>query len=313
MSSLTRVFSGFRLPNVALSKTRHKTFRFLMALVVCSPIPGCSSWSFWPFARGDRAHETGAKPVSTADNPFFARQEKDSTAAAQVVDIAFDVMRVELVVSGVRDSRKIWNHVDEVRVNPDQAALLARNGFRVGAASPGAWPAIQTILNASGAKVSSEHLFPQRGAPLPVRLGQIQDDESIFHYGRDGRLAGKTFATGDKIMLIDYAVRPELDGCTDLGVSFEIAQDSGQSVWERRDGAFLQVPAFERHRFGDLTALLTLHPGEFLVVGQCDEIKTEYIVGNRFLSSRRSGERYETLIFLSPQPYQTQTTRRSPS
>jgi hypothetical protein len=311
--------TAFRLCTVEPQATRRTNIRFLHVvavsslLTVASLLSGCSSWSFWPFGPAKTAHETGVAPVRPSDTPFSAQRKQDPAGAVQVVDIAFDVMRIELPVGGVRDARKIWNHVDEVRVNPDQAALLARNGLRVGAASPSAWPAIQTILDAAGAKVTSEHLFPQRGAPLPVRLGQVQDDESVFCYGRDGRLAGKTFPAGDKVMLIDYALHPELDGCIDLGVNFEIAHDNGQTVWEQRDGVLQQAPAYERHRFDDLTALLTLHPGEFLIVGQCEEIKNEYVVGSRFLSARRAGERYETLIFLAPQPYQTQTARRSPS
>ncbi len=298
--------------------THPRTTASLLSVVAAGFLgSGCTSWSFWPFGPTKTAHESGSRPVSPVDSPFSDRRGSDNSSqsqgAIQVVDLAFDVMRVGLPVGGVRDSRKIWNHLDELRVDPDRTALLARNGFRVGVASSGVWPAIQTILDAAGASIASENLFPQRGVPLPIRLGSIDEDESVFSFGRDGRLVGKTFAAGDKVIIIDYALRPQLDGCVDLGVSFEIIRDNQQTVWGQRDGVLQQVPSFDRHRFEDLAALLTLHPGEFLVVGQSDEIGNEYLVGSRFLSERRSGERLETLILLSPQPYQAQTAQRSPS
>lgn len=229
----------------------------------------------------------------------------------RIVDIAFTVMNAEFTGSNAGDARKIWNHIDELRLKPEQVQLLARNGVRLGTASPASWPAIQTILDSGGAKITSNQLFPQRGSALPVQMGAVEEGTSIFSYQADGRLVGKSFPGGEKVILVDYALHPELDGCTDLGVSFEISRESGELVWEQRDGVMRQVPEHDRHRFADLTSMLTMHPGEFLVLGPRDEVKNEYLVGTQFLATNK-GEGSVRLTFLAALPYQTQSPSRSP-
>ncbi len=231
--------------------------------------------------------------------------------ATRIVDIAFNVMNAEFPASRTGDARKIWNHVDEMRLKPDQVQLLARNGIRLGTATPASWPAIQTILDAGDAKITSSQLFPQRGSALPVELGSVEEGTSIFYYDSHGRLVGKSFPGGEKLILIDYAVHPELDGCTDLGVSFEINRETEEMVWEQQGGMMRQVPDHDRHRFADLTSLLTMHPGEFLVLGPRDEMKNDNLVGTQFLSSRK-GEGSVRVTFLSATPYQTQAATRPP-
>jgi hypothetical protein len=222
----------------------------------------------------------------------------------RVIDLAFDVVRAEMPINGVRHSRKIWNHVDELRVDSGLVARLARNGLRIGAASSDAWPAIRTILDAADAKVHRDQLVPQRGVPLAIHLGKIRDSESIFSYGRDDRLVGKTFPAGDKLINVDYVFHPELGGCTDLRVSFEIRHDLGVMTWERRGGIVQHVPDYERHVFTDLGTQLTVKPDEVLVVGLSDQARNEYLIGSRFLTKAQSGKRSEALLFLTPRPYE---------
>ena len=57
---------------------------------------------------------------------------------------------------------------------------------------------------------------------------------------------------------------------------------------------------------------LTLKPGEFLVVGPGDQADNEYLIGSRFLVHSASGERSETLLFITPQPFQSPSAQRRP-
>lgn len=232
------------------------------------------------------------------------------SAPTRVVDIAFTVMNADFDSADSGDGRKIWNHVDEMRIDARQAQLLARNGLRVGAASPATWPAIQTLLDAGKARISANQLFPQRGAPMAIAAGSLDEGTSIFTYQAGGQLVGKSFQGGEKVILIDYALRPELDGCTDLGLGFEISRESGDMVWEQREGVIVQVPEHERHRFADLNTLLTLNPGEFLVIGPRDDVKNPHLVGTQFFS-KISGDGSVRLMFIAPRPYQVQSSLRS--
>ncbi len=232
----------------------------------------------------------------------------------QVVDLVFDVVRAEMRMDAIRHSRKVWNHVDELRVAPELVARLARNGLRVGAASADAWPAIRAILDAAEAHVSREQLVAQRGLPLVLSLGVVgEDGESVFGYDAGGRLVGKTFSVGDKLLQIDYAYRPEFGGTTDLRLAYEIRHDRGVMTWERVDGVIRQIPAYDRHVFSDVRVALTLRATEFLVVGLSDQADNEYLVGGRFLTSTHAAKRYETVLCITPTPYRSSRAVRSDS
>lgn len=222
--------------------------------------------------------------------------------ALEVVHLIFEVARVDLPMDELRHSRKIWNHVDELRIDPDVVARLRRNGLRVGAATQEDWPPIRAILEAGGAEARQESLVAQPGLPLLIELAVIGESESIFSYEKTGRLVGNTFPQGQKVLNIDYVLHAGIGAAVDLKLSYEVRHDRGVMTWERQDGIIRQVPAYDRHVFSDVTVALTLNPTEFVVIGLSDQAENEYLVGSRFLVSVRGGKRYESLLFVTPKP-----------
>jgi hypothetical protein len=231
-------------------------------------------------------------------------QRHGGSGTTQVVHLAFDVLRADLPIETVRHSRKIWNHVDELRAEPDLVARLVRNGIRVGVASSNSWQAIRTILVACDARTQKNDLVVQTGVPLTIVVAAADEEESIFTYTPKGQLTGKTFEGGQKLAVVDYLFHPELGGTTDLGISLEVRRDRGTRTWERRGDVIREVPAFDRHVFDDLSILLPVHPGEFLVLGPGDKAANEYLVGNRFFTSPgNEGRATETVFFVTPKAY----------
>jgi len=226
-------------------------------------------------------------------------------SSMRVVELAFDVIHAEFPVDSIRHSQKVWNHVDELRVDAGVAARLARNGLRIGAASTTNWPAIEAVFKACNVQQHQVQLFAQHGLPLSIELGPVEDHESIFSYGMDNRLMGKTFSVGNKLINLDYAYHAELDGVTDVRLSLEVRHDRGIMTWERRDGVIRQVPSYDRFVYEDLCVELTLRPGEFLVIGPGSESQNEYLIGSRFLQGQRDTRKIETVLCIKPRIYQT--------
>ena len=250
-------------------------------------------------------HEEVGHPAAAVGPPSSAAPEPSSAFAdtVHVVDVAFEVFRAELPVDGVRHSRKIWNHVDELRANPKLLARLTRNGVRLGAVSAEAWPAIRTILEAGAADVRKGQLLTASGLPLTVEVGTIQESESVFSYRANNQLVGKTFTGGKKVVNVDYAFHPEMGGRIDLQLSFEVRRDRGGSTWVQTEDGVRQVPARDQHVFADLRTVLALNPGESVILGPSAETSNEYLVGSRFFTGWRADESYETLYWLTPVPY----------
>ena len=286
-------------------RTRAGTFAALGIVLAGGPAAGgCKSLPPWLGGppRSTTAHEEQAP---SGDAFWEGSAVRDVTAGRRssphVVGLAFQVYRLDLpIVGDSRHSLKLWNHVDELRADPESVALRSRSGLRIGAFSRSAWPAIRAILDAANARVHREQVSAPAGVPLKLEIGLIDKGESIFSYSSGGRLVGKTFEAGKKLILVDYAVYAAMGGRVDLQVSFEVRHDRGVTTWERQDGILRQVPAFDSNVFSDLTAVMALNPGESLLIGPSAEAKNDFLLGSRFLGYRRGGRRFEKLIIVSP-------------
>lgn len=188
---------------------------------------------------------------------------------------------------------------------------LARNGVRVGVANPEAWPAVKVILDAAKATLEPLTWEGQTGLPVVLPLGTVGEPQTIFSYGDSGRPSGKTFTTGQKIMQLDYAVHAHAGGSVELRLSFEVRHDRGEMTWESSGGVIRQVPAYDRHPFEELTAVLTVPPGAILVVGPDERADQEYLVGARFFDRAVDGSSVETLYFITPRPVRGPAARAS--
>ena len=288
--------------------------RRLFILCVSLMGGGCGFAGWWSTRNTSlRSPDASARSFHANSPSAVIGAPKSSTGGAiRVVDLAFDVLRADLPVGTVRHSRKIWNHVDELRIDPSLVARLARNGLRVGAASVGSWPAIRAVFEAAGARLAKNLAVVQRGVPLSIKLSTLREAESIFSYDLDTRLIGKTFSAGDKVLNLDYVFHPELGRCTDVQLRFEIRRDRNEMSWVRQNGTIRQVPALDRHVFDGLTVLVTLQPEEFLVIGPSEEATNEYLVGSRFLSDSREGAQYETVLCITPKPFHLRNELRRP-
>jgi len=233
---------------------------------------------------------------SSPNEAGVRRQRSDAT----VVELTFDVMRVTLPIGTMRHSRKIWNHVDELAVDATRISLLARNGLRVGAASPDAWPAIRTVLVACDAGIRKDQFQSFSGLPLVIETSEISDTESFFAYAANDRLDGKSFTQGKKLVTLDYTVYAAMGGLVEVKLTFEVRHDRGTMTWENVNGVITPAPAFDRHVFEDLTTHLSITPGSMLILGPSDEASNEYLVGSRFLMERRGADRYEVLYMITP-------------
>jgi len=273
-----------------------RNIRYLSLFSVCLGITGCNPNSTWsPSAKKN----TPATAAATASNELSAEHTQPTIEAVQM---SFDILRVEFPLESARHSLKVWNHADRNCLDARTVARLSRNGLRVGIANPEAWPAVQTILTASKARIEPQVWEGSTGLPVVAALGTISEPETIFSYGDAGRLNGKTFSAGQKLMQLDYAVLAQSGGAVETRLSFEVRHDRGEMTWESSGGVVRQVPAYDRHLFDDLTATLLVPPGTTLVIGPDERAAQEYLVGARFLEWDRDAAAFEAMYFITPKP-----------
>lgn len=282
--------------------------RLLAAALAPALVSGCLQPSTDQDSTGPPAAATVSDAAALFPQAADHSRSSDPLPTIHLVILAMDVVRVELTADDVRDARKVWNHVDELRLGAEHSVLLARNGLRMAVGSSAAWPAIRAIVDTAKAVVEQETLISEANMPLSLTLGHTSDGESVFVHLGPGRLTGKSFPVAEKLLKLDYRARPEAGSEIDLRLGFEIREDLGVMSWEKINGTIREVPAYNRHTFEDLDTLVTLKPDEFLVIGLGEGIERSNSLGNRFLTADRSGRLLETLLFLTPRLMERQST-----
>lgn len=256
--------------------------------------------------KGAAAHEDATTPAGALfDNMGRSQPGAARSDDVRIFRLAFQIYRLDLPLQGdSRHSLKLWNHVDEMRTDPEKTALLARNGVRIGAFSDDSWRPMRVVLEAANARVHQEQTFAQAGLPVVLNVGSVDDHESIFSYNARGRLVGKTFAEGKKLVALGYAMYADAGSHLDLEVSFEVRHDRGVMTWERVGDNLRQVPDYDSHVFKELTTVLMLNPGESLLIGPSEAAGNANLVGGNFLGGTQGGMKTETLFVVKPIPYE---------
>ena len=247
-----------------------------------------------------------------ADNPLFGPERFGFQADRDtivVVQLQFDVLRVELPAEAVHHSDKTWNHVEELSGDPAKAALLRRNGLRVGTASADAWPALRAIFEACDATVIRATHLVRLGAPLTLDLGPVEEETAIFLLTADHRLVGASFDRGSKYLRLDYAVNADQGGCTTIRVTPEVHRVSLTKRWRNAGGDLRQMSDYEGKLFHELSYAVDVPVGEFLVIGP-DTGATPLSVGHRFLTRALQGRKHETILCITPQPFVSDNLKR---
>lgn len=287
-----------------------------MVILVLLATCGCSQLPRWMGGKPvGNAHEVAPSEAGGARNGFEAVSPKPSGLAAAPVNILamqFDILRVDIPSGATKDAAKVWNHVDEMRIDPRQAPLLVRNGLRVGTTGQGAWPALRAIFDAARAQAREQQQSVRGGEPIVVELGAIDKEQTVFSYDHGGRLSGRTIPAGEMLLKLGYTAYPQVSGRMELIASFEIRHDRGVMEWENRGGQIVQTPSYDVLAFDDLTTMVGLGTGETLVIGPSEEAGGAFLPGSRFFTGVQRGARYETVWFITPRPYEMKLSNLKP-
>ncbi len=263
-------------------------------------------WPVWGAAEAQKTDGANEAPTEPFRTPLSSSR-LPSSGRPTVVELHFDVMRVDLPCDSVRHSAKLWNHVDELRVEPAQSVLLGRNGIRMGVAPADAWPAMQAVLEAHGARASRRQHAVQAGYPLTLEIGDVQEGETIFSYDGQGGLKGRTFGAGHKYIHLDYVVEADDPPRVLLRATPEVHVRSADRRWQDEDGEYVEKPVYEGYSYTMLSAAVSMTPGQILVLGPGPQAAMAHLLGNRFFERIEAGVKCERLYFATPQLFRSET------
>lgn len=274
-------------------------------LIACS---GCA----WlgrgrDLSSGDSEQKATMELLRTGGPELFAGDHKPPAAdAIVVVHMQFDVLRVSVPADTPSEQwDRIWRYVDELRIDPATTAYLARNGFRVGIGRRSDWQGLRATLEEVGARSERVRRTVRSGFPLTLDLGPIENDQSVFAFQPNGRLAGRTFEGGVRYLHIDYRVDSMQKTRTALRITPEIFVQSSRRRWQTVDGELRHRRTYEGQVYHDLAVELATGPGEFLVVGPARNDDNRFVLGAVMFREDNAEQAWDTIVLITPQPYRS--------
>lgn len=226
------------------------------------------------------------------------------------MEIRFDVLRVQLPLGTVSESEKIWNHVDEDVLDFETARRLGQNGFRVGLASTGSWMPIKAIIDTtSGATTIANSVQTQSLSPVEVQLKEVAEPVTMFHYRRDGTLAGATYPPGMLQLRNEPVIAADRLPNVSVRVEPELFAEPGAVRWQVTPDGPRQTPVRRGESFDAVGFTVDIPPGRFLVIGPSSRVSDRRLLGSVFLTDNVDGNLREWVIFVTPAVVRTGGTR----
>lgn len=256
---------------------------------------------------GERPFQLGElfRPLLSADSPATAPAPDDSGTAegqpsASILQIGFDVLRTQAPQGSFSESGKIWNHLDEQVIPAEVAAMLQRNGLRVGRAKNTSWRPIKAILDGDrNVRAFQNSMIMYNGLPLTLELDQQPHDQTVFISRRDETLQGRTFLASMNLIRVEYAVPITDPDSVLVDIMPEIRMEAPAPKltvdgWMHRP----IVPPSEVFR--ELAARVLIGPDEFLAIGPSAASGRPHTLGALLLRGQVNGQPVESMLFLSP-------------
>ena len=257
--------------------------------------------------RGDQPTPLG---LDLTDSPLIPGESPaglGERGPIESLSVTFNLLRLEFAVGAISGSKTLWNHVDEEAVGTDRAALLRRNGVRVGLGLPDAWPAVETILQVTGPAVRTPWAVAIRGQqPLVIDDGQQPRDQTIFHYAPDGRLVGKSLARSRNVFRVDHTIDPADADAVLLRVTPEIRQKDLGLRLRRTVAGMMALPAYEGEILNDLAFSLRVPQGCFLIIAAGERSDQASLVGRAFMTADTADGRHEFVYIVRPMVVRTE-------
>lgn len=242
-------------------------------------------------------------PQAGAGRPHGATPEEYLV----LVYVNFDILQARVPKGAFSESGKIWNHLDEEAIPADLAALLQKNGLRVGRGSPDSWPPIKALLDQeTGVETSRSNTTVGNGLPLSLNVDQHRmRDQTLFLFRRDGTLGGVTFPKSSSFLRLEYDLSTAAPEGVTLEVMPEFREQQVLGKLTLRD-AVLDQPIEQPTRvLRELAFRMHIKADQFCAVGPSSAAHQGHLAGSLLLSEEVEGRRHESIYFITPHVYRT--------
>jgi hypothetical protein len=277
---------------------------WLLTSVLAAGLLGCEPG---PFGAGGPGAPAIAPSPTTMPGAGGHSAGLPGTAGAAKPDkfklvVRISMTAIEVPVGTASGSEEIWSYLDEEPISTVRSISLGRNGIRVGLGRKDAWPDLAAVFKRmTGRTPGQSVLAAMPNDPLQITLQEHQDEATIFTFRDDRTLHGQDYPVGDYLLTVVCTLDQD-----DLSKVMLTALPQVRSL--ARTTNFVMstlgpqvVSRPEVYSLSDLTFQLMVPPKGFLLIGPGANARNPATVGHHFLTHKREGVEFETLVVLMPE------------
>jgi hypothetical protein len=273
-------------------------------------IVGCAEPDAPPTIIESKPTEAAVVAVKPVAQPTQTVKPIGAKRTLYTTYIRFGVVEVPTgIASG---SEELWSYLDEEPVSK-KSKLLGLNGLRVGVGRAEVWGDLKRVLTEmTGQEYISKSLSIPRGKNPAVTLKSKQPMQTIFTYHPDGSLSGRDYPPGDDLLRISPTIDTEkLDRVLFTIIPQILTTKTKLKVeYDGDTPRIAEKPVLIS--LDHLQFQLWVKQGDFLVIGPGIQARRNSSIGKFFLTQRRNGVLFETVLILQPS-IQKHTVRTSKS
>ncbi len=279
--------------------------RWMPIVLLVAACAGCKSGAPGRPPPGQPQAEA-APEIQDADTGItLVRADHAAPRKAEPPRLAYELAVLHVLVPQEQEAamEKIWNFLREDVLEAQTDLRLRQNGLRVGVGHAQWWEPIKAALEAiEGHQVTLEtSLRVPAGFPLSLELDSEAREQTLFCVGSDGMLSGSTWLDSRNVLRVTYG--PDLRDADRivLLVVPEVHQKQDGWRWVRTEAGLWQVPRQALRAFDAAGFVLTLGPGEFVLLAPSDQARVYGLLGGAFLTRELQGRHYRSYVFLRPE------------
>jgi hypothetical protein len=276
---------------------------WLLISVLAAGLLGCEPG---PFGAGGSGAPAITPSPTTMPGAGGHSAGLPGTAAAKPdqfkLVVRISMTAIEVPVGTASGSEQIWSYLDEEPISTVRSVSLGRNGIRVGLGRKDAWPDLAAVFKRmTGRAPGQSVLAAMPNDPLQITLQEHQDEATIFTFRDDRTLRGQDYPVGDYLLTVVCTLDED-----DLSKVMLTALPQVRS--SARTTSFVMSPLGPQvvsqpdvYSLSDLTFQLMVPPKGFLLIGPGANARNPATVGHHFLTHKREGVEFETLVVLMPE------------
>lgn len=278
--------------------------RVVVALVALLILPGCTHHREPTTEPTSQPSDPQALRTPDVVQPSFVYQEivaGETIGPDDTLRSLVEVIRISAPMGSLSGSPAFWQTTSDRMLTPSQQRFLSANGMRFATIEASAWPGLKSEIERHAGVMSQTSMARTTGrAEIEIRSVPSQ---TLFFFGQDGRLQGRSFEGSDNFWGLRFVPDPAERGKIALDVCPVVRTTRRETRVTQRNNEY-EIDFAQPESIYELGMQLRLPVGLALVMAPTAAVRSDRsVLGRAFLTAEDPAGLMEYVLVLYPRLY----------